>query len=251
MKKFASFVPFVFAVAFLVACGDDDSFTPAPHEDDLSHEDDTPEYSSDSDDGKFTDSRDGQVYKTVKIGDQIWMAENLNYAYLQPTTRMDSSSFCYENSADSCAKYGRLYLWSAAIDSAAVLSTDNIVCGYGWSCTFPEKVRGVCPEGWHLPSKDEWETLITTVGGSGTAGERLKSRSGWNDRGGKDDYGFAALPAGYYGSAFGFAGDYAFFWSSTEFGGSDAYDMKLYYSDSAVLDKYDKFMALSVRCVKD
>ncbi len=251
MKKFACFVPFVFAMAFLVACGDDDSFTPAPHEDDLSHEDDTPEYSSDSDDSKFTDSRDGQVYKTVKIGDQIWMAENLNYAYLQPTSRMDSSSFCYENSADSCAKYGRLYLWSAAIDSAAVLSTDNIVCGYGWSCTFPEKVRGVCPEGWHLPSKDEWETLITTVGGSGTAGERLKSRSGWNDRGGKDDYGFAALPAGYYGSAFGFAGDYAFFWSSTEFGGSDAYDMKLYYSDSAVLDKYDKFMALSVRCVKD
>lgn len=246
MKKFASFVPFVFAMAFLAACGDDDSRTPT------SHEDDTPEHSSDNDDGKFTDSRDGQIYKTVKIGNQIWMAENLNYAYLQPTSRMDSSSFCYNNSADSCAKYGRLYLWSAAIDSAAVFSTDNKICGYGWSCTFPEKVRGVCPEGWHLPSKDEWETLFTTVGGFSTACEKLKSQSGWNNnRNGTDDYGFAALPAGDYGSAFGFAGDYAFFWSSTEFGDYFAHDIKLYYFDSVILDYDEKYRALSVRCLRD
>ena len=62
------------------------------------------------------------------------------------------------------------------------------MCGDGRSCSWPEKVRGVCPEGWHLPSKDEWETLITTVGGSDTAGEKLKSQSGRNNNSGGTDY---------------------------------------------------------------
>ena len=61
------------------------------------------------------DDRDGQTYKTVKIGSQWWMAENLNYAYLQPTASEDSSSFCYNNLPENCEKYGRLYLWSAMI----------------------------------------------------------------------------------------------------------------------------------------
>ena len=54
------------------------------------------------------DARDGQIYKTVKIGNQVWMAQNLNYAYLQPTSELDSSSFCYEDSPENCKKYGRL-----------------------------------------------------------------------------------------------------------------------------------------------
>ena len=115
--------------------------------------------------GTLYDERDGKTYKTVRIGNQIWMAENLNYAYLQPTATLDSSSWCRYNELDSCAKYGRLYIWSAAMDSAAVFSDaskgfgDGVVCGSVqqpvpcWPNTF---IRGVCPEGWHLPTVGEW-----------------------------------------------------------------------------------------------
>ena len=70
--------------------------------------------------GELIDERDGQVYKTIKIGEQTWMAENLNYAYLQPTSTKDSSSECYNNELENCKKFGRLYLWSAEIGRAHV-----------------------------------------------------------------------------------------------------------------------------------
>ena len=77
--------------------------------------------------GELVDERDGQVYKTVKIGKQIWMAENLNYAYTEPIkvgyTTIDSASFCNNNEPDSCAKYGRLYVWEAAVGC----TNENIV----------------------------------------------------------------------------------------------------------------------------
>ncbi len=81
--------------------------------------------------GELTDARDGQVYRTVEIGDQIWMAENLNYAYMVKTQELDSSSFCYGNKVENCEKYGRLYLWSAAVDSAALFSENGKGCGDG------------------------------------------------------------------------------------------------------------------------
>lgn len=159
----------------------------------------------------FTDERDGHVYKMVKIGKQIWMAENLNYAYLQPTSTLDSSSMCYGNDPKNCEDYGRLYLWSAAIDSAALFSEDGKGCGYGvgqyggpnstsiddYYAGCSEKVarRGVCPEHWHLPSYEEWESLAKYVNWSANA---LKSKSGWPDGGnGDDDYGFNVKPAGW------------------------------------------------------
>lgn len=100
--------------------------------------------------GILTDGRDGKKYKTIKIGEQVWMAENLNYAYLEPTAELDSSSFCYDNDPAMCKKYGRLYLWSAAMDSAGVLMNDGKGkgCGYGVKCgdaQFP--VQGICPSG--------------------------------------------------------------------------------------------------------
>lgn len=107
----------------------------------------------------LTDERDGQVYKTVKIADQWWMAENLNFRYLQKTDSLDSSSFCLNDSLAYCEKYGRLYLWSAAMDSAALYSTNAEGCGFGTPCAPESPVRGVCPAGWHIPSKDEWDTL--------------------------------------------------------------------------------------------
>ncbi|MGM9984847.1 MAG: FISUMP domain-containing protein [Fibrobacter intestinalis] len=173
MKK----LTIIFAIAavafFLAACGDD---------------------SRSSASGKFQDSRDGQVYKTVTIGTQTWMAENLNYAYLQPTSEEDSSSFCYNDEPDSCAKYGRLYLWSAAMDSAGVFGDGGEGCGYDVTCSAKEPVRGICPEGWHLPSDAEWETLFTAVGGVDLAGTKLKSKSGWYSGNGTDDYGFSCCP---------------------------------------------------------
>ncbi len=84
--------------------------------------------------GTFTDSRDGQVYKTVQTGEQVWMAENLNYAYLQAISEENSSSFCYNNKPDSCVKYGRLYLWSAAMDSAGLYNDAGKGANF-WSST--------------------------------------------------------------------------------------------------------------------
>ena len=204
--------------------------------------------------GKLTDARDGQVYKTVQIGEQVWMAENLNYAYNEGTAQ----SYCYNNSADSCAKYGRFYLWSAAMDSAGVFSTVGKGCGYRSTCaagSATTEVRGVCPEGWHLPSKAEFETLFAAVGGQLFAGTALKSLSGWYDDGiGTDAYGFSALPAGYrnYYGDFDSAVDFANFWSATEDLSNVAYSMDLYcYDDRAILINYSKINARSVRCLRD
>lgn len=146
--------------------------------------------------GEFTDSRDGQIYKTVRIGNQVWMAENLNY-------NIDSlKSMCYNNSADSCFKYGRLYNWSVAKDA--------------------------CPKGWHLPTIDEWRTLISFAGDPEVAKLKLKSKSGWLvlagiesvTGNGTDDFGFTVLPAGNYSgyeNNFREVGVVTMFWSAGEY----------------------------------
>ena len=140
--------------------------------------------------GSLTDSRDKQTYKTVKIGSQIWMAENLNFE--------TDSSYCFNDSAKYCSKYGRLYTWAAAMDSAGVWSENGKGCGYQKMCTPTYPVQGACPSGWHLPTKAEYDTLFAAIGGSETAGEKLKSTSGWSEGGnGTDDYSFSASPAGY------------------------------------------------------
>ena len=144
--------------------------------------------------GELIDERDGHVYKTVKIGNQTWMAENLNYAYTEPVKMadktIDSASFCYNNDLDSCAKYGRLYVWEAAVDC----SNENIN-----SRMRDEnfKSRGICPEKWHVPSINEWETLI--INEANISAADLKSKNGWfNGGNGSDTFGFNLLPAGLY-----------------------------------------------------
>jgi len=118
---------------------------------------------------KFTDSRDGKKYKTVTIGTQTWMAENLNYAA--------EGSLCYDSAESNCEKYGRLYVLDLAKTS--------------------------CPAGWRLPSTDEWTTLIEAVGGRWERGHyygidsALKAAEGWKDGyNGYDRFGFSALPGG-------------------------------------------------------
>ncbi len=205
--------------------------------------------------GSFTDERDGRTYKTVTIGEQTWMAENLNYAYLQPTKDLDSSSFCYNDSLEYCEKYGRLYLWSAAMDSAAVFSTNGKGCGYNVNCVEKTPVRGVCPENWHLPSNSEWETLFNTMGSKNYAGTALKSVFGWEDQlNGADAYGFSALPAGardregiYFGN-----GNVTYFWSSEEYHSTYANYMILNARTIyASISEYGKDVARSIRCLKD
>ena len=198
--------------------------------------------------GTLTDSRDGQTYKIVTIGSQTWMAQNLNYE--------TANSYCYSNNASNCTKYGRLYTWAAAMDSAGTWSSNGKGCGYGNTCSPTYPVRGVCPTGWHLPTQTEWNTLFTAVGGSSTAGTKLKSTTGWNGSSGNgtDDYSFSALPAGGrydYGSYLN-EGYNAYFWSSSENNYNNAYYMYLGYGDDdASLNYISKVDGFSVRCVKD
>ena len=191
--------------------------------------------------GELEDSRDGQTYKTVTIGTQTWMAENLNF-------KTDSSS-CYDNEESNCTKYGRLYTWAAAIGKS-----EN-ECGYGYVCSLPSgNIQGACPSGWHLPSDDEWYTLINAVGGSSTAEKVLRSTSGWkDDSNGTDAFGFSALPAGYRyiynGEIFSGVSIIANFWSSTEYTRNIAYIMEMGFEKRGGFK--GKNEEVSIRCVKD
>ena len=203
--------------------------------------------------GSMVDSRDGKTYKTVTIGSQTWMAENLNYADSATTESLIDESWCYNDVATNCDVAGRLYSWRAAVDYK------KTGCGSGPICLTTLPVRGICPEGWHLPDSTEWNTLFTAVGGASTAGIMLKSRSGWNDYEGKngngtDAYGFSALPAGdRYSNGFCTnEGRNAIFWSASEMDHSNAYYMYLYNDhDYGALDSYFKSKGYSVRCVKN
>jgi uncharacterized protein (TIGR02145 family) len=184
--------------------------------------------------GTFTDSRDGKNYKTVKIGKQTWMAENLNYN--------EKSSKCYDNKPANCIKYGRLYDWNMA--------------------------KKACPKGWHLPSDSEWDKLMRYVDGdtgmespydSKTAGKYLKATSGWNDFKGKsgkgeDKFGFSALPGG-YGDSFGYfyhVGIGGNWWSSSMGSSLAAYSWDISYSyECLISDNDDEFYLHSVRCLQD
>ena len=171
--------------------------------------------------GSLVDKRDGKKYKAVRIGNQIWMAENLDYE--------TQGSYCYEDNELNCQKYGRLYKWSAA--------------------------RTACPSGWRLPSKADFETLLNFVGEKSTACKLLKSKFGWNRGGnGMDAFAFSALPAGYmnYNGGFFNEGDGVYFWSSTEDNSINAYLMSLLYGfGNANLDYSPKINGFSVRCLKD
>lgn len=113
--------------------------------------------------GTFTDERDGKVYKYTTIGNQVWMAEYLNYE--------GPDSYCVE---ETCALKGRAYFLTSA--------------------------RTACPNGWHLPSREEWDVLFTNMGGMDIAGSRLKATYGWTPlnpgqlSNGSDDCGFGLLP---------------------------------------------------------
>ena len=211
--------------------------------------------------GEITDDRDGQTYKTILIGTRYWMAENLNYA--------TENSYCYNDEESNCALYGRLYTWGAAMDSAAAFGTSGANCGNGARCTADSIARGVCPQGWHLPSYKDFSILFGNVGGIRIATRELKASLGFHGSN-KNDYGFSAAPAGYRSSAGSYYSqdDGAYFWINRETGDSSAYSARIYDGGTiranthykgdiltdwyfAELNIYDKSIANSVRCVRD
>jgi len=185
---------------------------------------------------------EGKTYKTVTMGTQTWMAENLNYA-------VDGSK-CYDNQDSNCDIYGRLYNWATAMNLPT--SCDS---SYYCDSQIDTKHRGICPSGWHIPSYDEWEVLMTAIGGEKTAGRKLKATSGWYENGnGRDEYGFAALPGG-YGDSYGnfyYVGNGGYWWSA------DAYVWEMYYTSLYVWSNPNrryvdgwKSHPYSVRCLQD
>ena len=199
--------------------------------------------------GTMTDSRDGRTYKTVTIGNQTWMAENLNY-------KTKKGSWCYNDNESNCTRYGRLYIWSAAMDSAGTWSMNGKGCGYRKTCSVASSgsatlVQGVCPEGWHLPSSSEFNTLDRDK----DTGWALKSTRGWDNGGnGNDAFGFSALPAGVRTAMGGYfnEGEFANFWGSTEGGSDIAFSMRLVnVYDFVRRDFVDKNVGISVRCIQN
>ena len=188
--------------------------------------------------GSLTDSRDNQVYKTVVIGTQTWMAENLNFDTLSGT-----GSWCYNNEARECAINGHLYDWNTAMAGSA--SSDAT----------PSGVQGICPTGWHVPSNAEWTVLTDYVGGDSTAGTKLKANSlRWTfNNPGTDDYGFSALPGGSYdGSVFGGFGNSGDWCTASAYSSTDAYDRLMGRNYANVYSiNFDKTFGFSLRCVKD
>jgi len=192
--------------------------------------------------GTITDDRDEKVYKTVKIGKQTWLAENLAYS------KVDQVGKCYDNKPANCETYGRLYDWETA--------------------------KKVCPKGWHLPSYNEWETLYLFIGGEDyftndvLVQDLLKAKSGWEKKeepnNGTDDYGFTALPGGFglceykitsskiatcTNYKFGLLGNIGSWWTATKKHSSNPPECWLI--DAYPLSIHNDLSLMSVRCVKN
>ena len=195
--------------------------------------------------GEMIDDRDGQVYKTIVIGEQTWMAENLNFAELGMTNCKDS---------ELCEHYGRLYDWYEAVD----ISINDTQCGYGKQCALSYPIKGVCPNGWHLPTSNEWDALISKVVEDGGTANDLHSKTGWNENygNGSDKYGFTLRPVGLCNeNAYcGGVGDGGRYWNwnlqSQQLNNcAGAIEFApINYSSSNYWDKRNR---LSVRCVKN
>jgi uncharacterized protein (TIGR02145 family) len=209
----------------------------------------------------FTDARDGKAYKHIKIGTQIWMAENLNYNA--------AGSKCYDNKESYCDTYGRLYDWATAMALPSSCNSNSSFC--------PSQInanhRGICPSGWHIPSNVDWDKLLRYVDVTCyvswtdiclTAGQYLKSASGWNwndyegiSGNGTDEFGFAALPGGLGNSSgsFSYVGESGYWWSASEGydgGGYGAYKRFMDYALASVLKNNNvKSYLFSVRCVQN
>lgn len=207
----------------------------------------------------FVDGRDGKTYKAVKMGDQCWMAENLNIGTMIPggvkaTNNGTIEKYCYNNLKTNCDVYGGLYQW------------DEMMAYEDTSVRNPSGIQGICPAGWHLPSFSEMSQLYDWAGGFATLGGRLKETglNHWKkpNNGATNQYGFTSLGAGNY-----FPNDNSFanlkiqgnFWSTSSFfdykepNRSFIWTMRqqyLYASQSHLMQDVN-WVSNAVRCIKD
>ena len=201
--------------------------------------------------GEMMDGRDGKTYKTVNVGGKTWMAENLDFADSAKFSILEGNSRCYDDDPGECVVSGRLYSREAALNDS------RCTCYNGTCPSTTGVVQGVCPDGWHIPSKSEAEQLINSVGGN-TFGNKLKSSYGWNaGYVGTNEFGTSFTGTGVYRRQTGYVefkgkGAYTDVWI---FNGSEPNG--LYYlmiqgrGTVAVFDEaeYDPFYP--VRCVKN
>lgn len=193
---------------------------------------------------------DGNIYGTVSIGDQIWLAQNLKVLHFQNgdpipvidnqddwlhTMRSDQSACClYEKHEESYPVYGLLYNYYAVVDS-----------------------RQICPQGWHTPTKKEWSILIKNIGGTRKAGGKMKEIGTdlWAkpNLNATNESGFSALPGGFrYGGGFSSMHAGAYFWTSSSYNKSEAWGQALYFNESKVFKHVEfKNTGHSVRCIKN
>lgn len=193
------------------------------------------------------DARDGKIYKTATIGTQIWLAQNLDYC--------TSGSWCYDNNQANCDKYGRLYTWSSAMGLSSSFNATEA------NPAIP--AQGICPEGFHVPTTDEWDALGEfAASATGSDNNSLRSVDSWTSSmstPGSDDFGFAAYGSGrYYMNNFADLGFKAYFWTSEEDNTPELGDPvrhSLIRSLSGMIDAMgfgnsNKADGLSLRCVK-
>ena len=180
---------------------------------------------------QFCDTRDEKIYKTTVIDQMTWMAENLNYetneeSYCAFTKGTEDEAEIESEKATYCATYGRLYTWYAVTNTS----------------------DPICPDGWHVPTSNELATF------EDVPGVQLRATHGWKDgRNGTDDFGFSVLPSGSRSSGGDFKGigSFAEFWSATGSDGEDAYFLHVETDGSASLERAYRYLAISVRCVRD
>ena len=193
--------------------------------------------------GTFTDARDGETYRTVKIGNQIWMVDNLRFK--------TEESYAPGNDETNIAKYGRLYTWTAALGIPADFSEQSPAKDLEMYHNIrQDNYQGIAPEGWHIPSYKEWEQLLENLP-KNSNGKELRSECFWGNPG-EDSFGFFALPAGYRfdNGAFCRFGKRARFWCKDEYGKSNAYRLSI-TNNSVDIEGVYRSDAMSVRCVKN
>lgn len=199
---------------FIVSCGKDDNPTTPPDEQNTT--------------GTFTDSRDNQTYSWVKIGDQVWMSENLAYK------TKSGEYWAYNNDTNNVPIYGYLYSWEIA--------------------------QTIAPQGWHLPSQAEWQTLVDYLGGPKKAYDKLLEAGTlhWKSpNSATNESGFTALASGYFDkrdNSFNGFGFLTMFHSTTEYSGDNTFALGLIINQNfkeASIEGRPKMLALPIRCIKD